>query len=172
MGWVFFPVHWEWMEREEGTSRETVTGMLWSGPVCVSVGSGSHHTVGLEHGSRVCLLAPDQALLVMDLTGQTGDGTQACTALELVLAQKGGRNGGGGLCWLRGGTGVWGQMGWRGAGCRWELCCREDTQDLSMLCRLPLWHCRDLPLSCPLPANDAGGGSWSHGDLHNLLSRF
>ena len=41
-------------------------------------------------------------------------------ALELVVAQKGGRNGGGGLCWLGGGTGVWGQ---RGAGCRWELCC-------------------------------------------------
>lgn len=24
----------------------------------------------------------------------------------------------------------------------------------------------------PLPANNAGGGSWSRGDLHNLLSRF
>lgn len=31
--------------------------------------------------------------------------------LEVVAAQKGGRNGGGGLCWLGGGTGVRGQLG-------------------------------------------------------------
>ena len=99
---------------------------------------------------------------------------QACTALELVVAQKGGRRGGGGFCWPGGGTGVRGQLGWGGAGCRWELRCGEGVQDPSVLCPRPLRHRRQpaLPPACPLPADAAGGAGWGPGVLPNPPARF